>query len=106
MMNAPWTFLTNHSHVLICISRNPEIKVREIAEKVGITERSAHRIVQELAEYGVITIHKHGRRNVYGLNLGLPLRHPLERDQTVESLIQLVSGSPQLGAGSSAPSAK
>ncbi|MFN3728273.1 MAG: helix-turn-helix transcriptional regulator [Fimbriimonadaceae bacterium] len=105
-MNAPWTFLTNHSHVLICISRNPEIKVREIAEKVGITERSAHRIVQELAEYGVVTIHKNGRRNVYRLNLDLPLRHPLERDQTVESLIRLVSGSSQLRAGSTAASAK
>ncbi|MDI9637436.1 winged helix-turn-helix domain-containing protein [Kamptonema cortianum] len=90
-MVAQWTFLTNHSHVLICVWRNPRLKVREIADLVGITERSAQRILRELVEYGVLQSRKEGRRNVYQVNPDMSLRHPVERDQTVRDLLGFIS---------------
>lgn len=89
-MRPAWTFLTNHSHVLICIWRNRRLKVREIADLVGITERSAQRIVRELMEYGVLAVQKEGRRNVYQVNPDVNLRHPVEGKQTVRDLLSLV----------------
>ena len=84
-----WTFLTNHTHVLIAIQRNPQEKLRQIAELVGITERSAHRIVTELIEYGVLSVEKDGRRNRYIVHADKPLRHPMEGTQTVQDLLML-----------------
>jgi DNA-binding IclR family transcriptional regulator len=88
-----WTFLTNHSHVLLCIAEDPGIRGRDIAERVGITERSAQSIIADLVEGGYLTREKIGRRNQYQIHPDLPLRHPVERDSQVSELLRLVKAS-------------
>jgi len=83
-----WSFLTNHSHLLVCLSRNPETTVRNLALQVGITERSVQRILAELEEAGVVTRTKQGRRNHYAVDLKFRLRHPLESDKSLGQLLQ------------------
>jgi DNA-binding Lrp family transcriptional regulator len=85
-----WTFLTNHAHVLMCISQDSEIRLRDVAEKVGITERAAQRIVADLESEGYITAKRIGRRNRYLVHSDLPLRHPLEEHCSVGQLLKLV----------------
>ena len=85
-----WTFLTNHAHVLICIEQDPEIRLRDVAEKVGITERAAQRIVAELQSEGYVTTERVGRRNRYVVNSEVPLRHPLEEHRSVGLLLELL----------------
>lgn len=87
---ASWTFLTNHSHVLLCLSAEPELSLRAVALKVGITERSVQRIVGELETAGYLTRSREGRRNRYVITGTLPLRHPLERHTRVGDLIALI----------------
>ncbi len=84
-----WTFLTNHGHVLLTIARNSEIRLREIAEQVGITERAAQAIVADLVEAGYLSRTKVGRRNSYEVHGELPLRHPVERDHEIGELVHL-----------------
>lgn len=84
---ATWTFLTNHSHVLICIAKQPDIRLSEVARLVGIGERSVHRIVHDLESAGYLQVIKEGRRNVYKIDLDQPLRHPLEADNHVRAII-------------------
>ncbi len=86
----PWMFLTNHSHVLICLAEDPEMRLRDVAERVGITERAVFRIVADLEEAGVITRHREGRRNQYEVHGGEPLRHPVEKHRTVGDLLGLL----------------
>ena len=88
----PWTFVTNHTRVLIAISRNPDIRVRDIANLAGITERSAQRIVADLEEAGYLTHEKVGRRNHYQVKPAATLRHPREQDVEVGLLIMLLAG--------------
>lgn len=88
-----WTFLTNHSHVLLSIAEDPEIRLRDVAQKVGITERAAQRIVADLIYAGYLTSTKVGRRNRYKLHPGKPLRHPVEQHCRVQSILALVSRS-------------
>ena len=76
-----WTFLTNHAQVLVCIARDPGVRLREIGDRVGITERAAHRIVAELADAGYITRERNGRRNRYTINAHLPVPDPIAREQ-------------------------
>lgn len=90
-MSESWTFLTNHSHVLLCIAANPDILTRDIADLVGITERSAQRIISELEEAGYVSHHKVGRRNHYEVHANRPLRHPLESHLEVEALIEVLT---------------
>jgi predicted transcriptional regulator len=85
-----WTFLTNHAHVLICIARDPAIRLRDVATEVQITERAAQRIVAELVEAGYISRSREGRRNHYEVHGDLPLRHPLERHHEIGELLELV----------------
>ena len=85
-----WTFLSNHGHVLVCIARDSDVRVREIAQAVGITERAVQRILGELEEAGVIVRTRKGRRTHYHINEGLPLRHPIEADHSVGHLMRLV----------------
>jgi DNA-binding Lrp family transcriptional regulator len=87
-----WTFLTNHAHVLLLISRDPEIRVRELAERVGITERAAHRIVADLVDAGYLSRARVGRRNRYQVHPERPLRHPIERDHEVGELLEVLGG--------------
>ena len=84
-----WTFLTNHAHVLLCLAANPEIRLRDVALSVGITERAVQRIVTDLEASGYIEIFKEGRRNRYRLHRELPLRHAVERHRTVAALLEL-----------------
>jgi predicted ArsR family transcriptional regulator len=85
-----WTFLTNHAHVLFCIAEDPEVRLRDVAARVGITERAVQRIVTDLETEGYLTVSKEGRRNRYQVNYDRPLRHPIERHRNVEALIGLV----------------
>ena len=87
---AAWTFLTNHAHVLICIHQDHSIRTREIAERVGITERAVQRIVSELGEAGYLTRERDGRRNRYTVHAGQPLRHPVEAHCLLSSLLKTV----------------
>ena len=86
-----WTFLTNYSHVLLAISKTPGIKVREIAELVGVTERAVLKIISELSDAGFISIEKIGRENRYSVTSDVPLRHPLEQHRTVSELLEMLS---------------
>ena len=86
-----WAFLTNHARALICIARDPGARLREIGERVGITERAAHRIVAELLSAGYITRTRDGRRNRYTVNAELPLPDPIARDQNVGDLLTLLA---------------
>jgi hypothetical protein len=83
-----WTFLTNHAHVLNCIAADPDVRLRDVAQLVGITERAAQLIVADLAEAGYITRTRIGRRNRYEVHPELPLRHPIERDHEVGELLE------------------
>lgn len=82
-----WTFLTNHTHILVCLSRDPMTTVRNLALQVGITERSVQRILSDLEGSGVIKRSKEGRRNRYDVDTSFQLRHPLEAEHTVEELL-------------------
>ena len=84
-----WTFLSNYTHVLVCLARNPDTRLRDISASVGITERAAQRIVGDLEAAGVITRTKEGRRNHYEVEIDAPLRHPLECTATVGNLLSL-----------------
>ena len=84
-----WTFLTNHAHVLLAIAQDPDVRIRDLAERVGITERAVARIVTELVEGGYLERRREGRRNRYAIRGGLPLRHTLERHRVVHDLLAL-----------------
>ncbi len=93
MTPAPaFTFLTNHSHVLLCLAQDSELRLRDLAEKVGITERAVQGIISDLESAGVLTREKVGRRNRYTVHRHQPLRHPVEAHRTVSDLIALVQG--------------
>ena len=87
-----WDFLTNHAHVLVCVARDPGIRLREIAAAVGITERAAHRILSELVDEGYVVRERQGRRNHYQVKTELPLRHPLARELEVGDLLDVLIG--------------
>lgn len=82
-----WTFLTNHAHVLNCIAEDPDVRLRDVAVRVGITERAAQLIVADLEEGGYLTRTRIGRRNRYEIHRDLPLRHPIEQDHEVGDLL-------------------
>ncbi len=86
-----WTFLTNHAQVLVCIAQDPGVRLRDIGERVGITERAAYRIVAELAAAGYITRKRNGRRNHYTVNAHFPLPDPVARDQNVGELLAIMT---------------
>jgi DNA-binding transcriptional ArsR family regulator len=87
---ASWTFLTNHAHVLICLTRDPEMRLRDVAAAVGITERAVHKIIAELEDGGLLERERQGRRNVYRIHAKRPLRHPVESHCTVQGLLHFV----------------
>jgi DNA-binding MarR family transcriptional regulator len=87
-----WSFLTNHAQVLLCIAHDPGIRLREIGEAVGITERAAHRIVVELAAAGYISRQRNGRRNRYTIRSHLPLPDRLAREQKLGDLLAVLAG--------------
>jgi MarR family len=89
-----WSFLTNHAQVLLCIAHDPGIRLREIGDAVGITERAAHRIVVELAAAGYISRRRNGRRNHYTIRSHLPLPDPLANEQKIGDLLAILAGRP------------
>ena len=92
-MSGTWTFFTNHAHVLFVISRDPDIRMRDVAERVGITERAAQRIVAELESEGHLTHERIGRRNHYEVNGDAALRHPIEEHVTIGDLLSILQPS-------------
>ena len=91
LANPSWTFLTNHAHVLLCVTRDPDARIRDLADAVGITERAVQRILADLAESGYVTTERLGRRNVYRVNAKMPFRHPLEQHRDVSMLLDIVT---------------
>ena len=89
---AGWTFLTNHTHVLLCLYRNPEITLREVAVLVGITERMVQKIVAELVEAAYIAVTRVGRRNTYQITVDKKLRHPLESHRSIGDVLENLRG--------------
>jgi DNA-binding Lrp family transcriptional regulator len=87
-----WSLLTNHARVLACLARDPEVRLRDIATTLGITERSAHGIVADLAEAGYVLKEKAGRRNRYQIQAHLPLREATTRDRTIGEVVTLLVG--------------
>ena len=89
-MQSGWTFLTNHGHVLLCLSAEPGLRMREVATRVGITERAVQSIISELSDEGYLEIERQGRRNRYTVVRDKRLRHPIESHKSVEDLISMV----------------
>jgi hypothetical protein len=85
-----WTFLTNHAHVLLLLARDPDLRMRDAAVAVGITERAVQRIVHDLELAGYLVREREGRRNRYQVRQDRPLRHPIEAHRSVAALIALV----------------
>jgi len=89
-----WTFLTNHAHVLLAIARTPDLRIREIAGLVGVTERTAMQIVVDLERGGYVRRERRGRRNHYTVDEGLHLRHPLEDHHQISHLLDALGHRP------------
>ena len=89
---ADWSFLTNHARVLLCIARDPGVRLRDIATRAGVTERTAYGIVTDLTEAGYVVKHKDGRRNRYQIQAHLPLPEPDSRERTIGQILALLSG--------------
>ena len=86
----PWSFLTNHTQVLLCIARDPETRLRDIAETVGITERAVQRIVADLMESGFVTRERVGRRSRYTLHREARMRHPAQFGHEIGEMLDLL----------------
>lgn len=85
-----WTYLTNHTHVLVCLAADPTLRLRDVAVRVGITERAVQKIVHDLEEVGVLSRYRHGRRNRYAIHPESCLRHPVEAHCKVGQLLDMV----------------
>lgn len=98
-----WTFFTNHAHVLVCIARDPGSRLRDVAERVGVTERAAQRIVTDLVAGGYLERSREGRRNHYRVRADLPLRHPVEGEHQIGEILALLHDPPSGGAREGPP---
>jgi len=87
-----WSFLTNHARVLLCIAHDPGMRLRDLAASLGITERSAHGIVTDLATAGYVVKQKHGRRNRYQIQAHLPLPEPTSQEPAIGEVLALLAG--------------
>ena len=94
---ADWSFLTNHARVLVCIAQDPDVRLRDIAASLGITERSVFGIVTDLTSAGYVLKDKDGRRNRYRVQVHVPLRQGIVRDQTIGELLALLHETPLAG---------
>lgn len=86
-----WTFLTNHAHVLLCLAKDPGIRLSDVATEVGLTERGVQRIVKELTASGYVTRERDGRRNRYWVDHRQPLRRAIARHRQVGDLLRMVT---------------
>ena len=89
MGNQKWTFLSNHGHILVALSKDPTLRIRDLVDLIGITERSVRALVADLKEDGYITIVKNGRRNEYRINEGKHFRHPAEATYPIRELLTI-----------------
>jgi len=89
---ADWSFLTNHARVLLCIAHDPGVRLRDIAARVGIAERSAYGIITDLAEAGYIVKEKDGRRNRCQIQEHLPMPDSASRERTIGEVLALLAG--------------
>jgi hypothetical protein len=87
-----WRFLTNHGRVLVCIARDPGVRLRDLAASLGITERTAHGIVTDLTTAGYVVKRKHGRRNSYQIQAHLPLPEPASQEPAIGDVLALLAG--------------
>lgn len=90
-----WTLFSNHGHVLLFLAREPDARLRDVAEQVGITERAVQKIVRDLQDGGALSVSKKGRRNRYRINMRKPLRHDLEAHRTIGNLVKLMRQEPE-----------
>lgn len=90
MAESQWTLLSNHGHVLVCLAEDPDVRLREVAERVGVTERAVQKIVADLEDGGIVKRVRAGRRNHYVIHLDAPLRHSIEEHRSVGSLLAVV----------------
>lgn len=90
-LSTSWTFLTNHFHVLLVLFKEPDARIRDMAEQVGITERAVQKILAELLEINVIKIEKVGRRNHYTIDQSVNLKHPLEEKHNIGTLLRILA---------------
>jgi len=88
---ADWSFLTNHARVLLCIAHDPGVRLREIAARTGVTERTAYGIVTDLTEAGYVVKHKDGRRNRYQIQAHLPLPETDSRERAIGEILALLT---------------
>jgi len=86
----PWTFLSNHGHVLVFLSQDPDARLRDVAQAVGVTERAVQKIVADLEAAGIVARERTGRRNHYRVYTERPLRHPIEAHRTVGALLAML----------------
>ena len=94
MSSGAWTFLSNHGHVLVCLARDPDVRMRDVATAVGVTERAVQQIVHDLVVEGYVDKTKDGRRNRYRVARAAHFRHPLEAGLTIGEFVDLVAGGP------------
>jgi DNA-binding IclR family transcriptional regulator len=94
-----WTFLTNHARVLLCVARDPGVRLRDIAASLDITERSAFGIIAELIEAGYVVKEKDGRRNRYRIQTDLALPEPSARERTVGEVLAVLAGTDEAMTG-------
>jgi len=88
----PWTFLSSYALVLICVAADQKTRMRDLAQRLGVTERAVQRVVAELADAGYLAVTREGRRNSYVVDLDRPLRHPLTAHRTVRQLVEFGLG--------------
>ena len=91
--SASWTFLTNHAHALLALYRDPDLRQRDIAQLVGITEGAVHRILHDLEAGGYLSVERVGRRNHYEVNTDAQLRHPLDAGHSIGELLEQLAPS-------------
>jgi predicted transcriptional regulator len=96
---ADWSFLTNHARVLLCIAHDPGVRLRDIAARVGVTERTAYGIVTDLTDAGYVIKHKDGRRNRYQIQAHLPLPEIDSRERTIGEILALLTGTDDEATG-------
>ena len=89
-----WNFLTNHGRALLCIADNPDVRIRDIAASLGITERRTHGIVTDLTDAGYLIKTKEGRRNRYEVQSHLPVPEPTSRVRAIGEVLDLLGGRP------------
>jgi DNA-binding IclR family transcriptional regulator len=93
-----WTFLTNHAQVLLCVADTPDIRLRDVAQRVGITERATQRILAELVEAGYVRTERVGRRNRYTVDRQHAMRHAAQRGREIGALLEALSSEDSAGS--------